>query len=139
MARTDSTSVEGVLGSDYNGTTVLTPYITAANLIVTRMNECAVRKGYTISDTELLTIETWLAAHAYVQMDQTLASKSTQQASASFHGQTAMNFDNSKYGQMAQSIDPSSCLSALNKRQRASLNWLGKTETEQIDYADRMQ
>jgi hypothetical protein len=70
-------------------------------------------------------IERWLSAHFYALSDQTLASKSTSKASGSFHGQTQMDFDSTKYGQAAQNIDTSGCLRAIGKRQFGSSKWLG--------------
>ena len=141
MPRTTVGKVQNILaaGEDYNGETSLQPYVDAATLLVTRVAACAVERGRDLTSDELEMIERWLAAHCYVQSDQTYASKSTSKASASFHGQTGLRLDNSKYGQMALALDTSGCLQALTavQRQVASAFWLGKVPSEQTDYVDR--
>lgn len=139
MARTTDELVKGVLLLDYDSrrTPSLTPFINAANLVVTRVATCATAKDVTLSSDELEMIERWLAAHMYVQSDQTFASKSTSGASASHHGQTGMGLENSKYGQTAMMLDPSGCLAAIDKRQSAGAHWLGKPPSEQTAYVDR--
>jgi hypothetical protein len=126
-------------GNDYDldNEPSLEPFIDTATVIVTRVAACAVRKGITLSAAELELIERWLAAHCYVQSDQTYANKSTGGASAGFQGQYGMQLMNSKYGQMALSVDYSGCLNAITTRQRVSITWLGKRPSQQTDYVDR--
>ncbi len=144
MARTTETAVKGVLrlgseGGDYDDANnpSLTPYIESASLIVTRLATRAADKGVTLSTTEKEMIERWLAAHSYCMSDQTYASRSTSKASASFHGQTGMGLDATKYGQHAKMLDPSGCLTALASGKRAGGFWLGKTDSEKLDYEQR--
>ena len=144
MARTNSTNVQGVLrlgsqGGDYDdaNSPSLTPFIDTATAIVDRVNTCATDREVTLTTAELELIERWLAAHCYVQTDQSYASKSTAGASASFHGQTGMGLENSKYGQMALSLDPSGCLKAISQSRKVRAVWLGKIPSEQTDYVDR--
>lgn len=145
MARTDSDTVKGVLrlgsvGGDYDdvvGNPSLIPYIDAATLVVDRVASCAARRSRTLSTDELLKIETWLAAHFYAMSDQTYSSKSTSGASGSFHGQTGMNLDATKYGQTAKTLDYSGCLTAIDKRAFAGFTWLGKVPSEQVPYDQR--
>lgn len=138
MARTSSSSVQGVLLQDYdsNRSPDLSPFIDTANAIVTRAAACATARGITLSDSELELIERWLAAHCYKMSDQAVASRNTGKAGGSFQGQTAMYFESTKYGQTAVGLDYSGCLTALNKP-RAQAFWLGKPESDQIDYEDR--
>lgn len=141
MARTTAKAVVDVLapGKDYD--TVLNPslqpFIDAANSIVNRVKTCAIAKGLALSTSELEIIERWLAAHYYVQSDQTYASKNTSNASASFQGKTEKFIEGSKYGQAAINLDYSGCLSAISKRTFASATWYGKPPSAQIDYKDR--
>ncbi len=139
--RTTTSAVAAVMlpGKDYDTDAApsLQPFIDTASVIVDRVNTCATNKGITLSVGELELIERWLAAHCYCMSDQTYASKNTEGAGASFHGQTGLNLDATKYGQMAQSLDYSGCLSAINKRARASGFWLGKAPSSQINYNDR--
>lgn len=143
MARTDADAVKGILLDDYDpapevGDAVdLSPFIATATVIVSRVATCAAAKDLTLSAEELELIERWLAAHCYAMSDQTLASTSTEGASASFHGQTGMRLEATKYGQMATTLDFSGCLTAIDKRQVARGFWLGKPRSEQIPYVDR--
>lgn len=142
MARTTAAAVKLVLaaGGDYDTENLpdLTPYIDAASMIVSRIDSCAVEKEIEYSDSDLETIERWIAAHAYAMSDQTYASKSTGGQSASFQGQTGMYLEATKYGQMALSLDYSGCLGLLGKPViKASAVWLGKTVPERIDWEDR--
>lgn len=148
MARTSSSAVQAILrpgsqGGDYDdlNSPSLTPFIEAASSIVDDVVACVARKGLTaFSSAKLELIERWVAAHSYVMSDQTYASRSTAGASASFHGQTGMYLEATKYGQMAMSLDSSGCLAAVtsgSQRKTASLRWGGKRPSEQTDYADR--
>ena len=139
MPRTTSSEVQGVLLADYNSNTSpdLTPFITIANLMVTRVATCAATKGKTLSTDELLMLETLLAAHAYQQSDQGYTSRSTGGASGSFQGQTGMYLEGSKYGQLALNLDYSGCLAAISKRQTAGGSWLGTTDTAAQTYDER--
>ena len=139
MSRTTAAAVKLVLNRDYDfkHDPDLTPYIDAASSLVDDVADCAVAKGAALSDAKLELIERWLSAHFYQQSDMGFASKSTQGASASFHGRTDMGGDSTLYGQSAQALDPSGCLRALLKGARASLEWLGKTTAEQIPYDQR--
>ena len=142
VARTNPNAVQtllrsGAADSDYDGVSSLTPHIDTANVIVTRVNTCAVSKGITLSSTELELIERWLAAHSYVMSDQTYASKKTGERSAVFHGKTGMSLEATKYGQMALTLDISGCLKAISRGIRQEVVWLGKAPSDQIDYSDR--
>ena len=139
MPRTNSTAVKELLLSDYDTDTnpSLDVFISTANVITTRVNTCATARSITLSSDELELIERWLAAHFYVMNDQTFSSKSTQGASASFHGQTGMNLDASKYGQSAKIVDYSGCLTAIAERRTARAFWMGRPPSEQTAYTDR--
>ena len=117
----------------------LTPFIDTANVVVTRVAACALRKGITLSAAELELIERWLAALYYCQSDKPYASRSTAGASGSFHGQTGMYLTSTLYGQTALNIDSSGCLDAIanGPRKTATASWLGKAPSEQTDYMDR--
>lgn len=141
MARTTADLVKAVLapGLDYDlvRNPSLDPFISMATNLVDRVATCATSAGNPHSTAELLDMETWLAAHFYVQSDQTKASKSTAGASASFHGQTGMRLENSKYGQGALTMDFTGCLGSLSSAVRAGGWWLGKPQNEQIDWDQR--
>ena len=139
MARTTTLLVQGILVGDYDGSTDLTPYIDTASLFVDEVEECAINKGRPLSAAKLEMIERWLAAHFYGQSDKPLTQKSTQDASATFAGQTGMYLESTLYGQTASRLDPSGCLQAIagNERKVASLFWAGKPPSTQTDYIDR--
>ena len=135
MARTTTTLVQGLLrsaanGGDYDGSTDLTPYVNAANLIMNRVVTCATNKGITLTSDEAEMIERYLAAHCYGMADQPYASQSMGGASASYQGRTDLGIDGTKYGQVAQSLDPSGCLKAIAKGYQTMFFWGGKTPTD---------
>lgn len=143
--RTTITAVQTLLGTDPSGdydaenSPSLQPFVDTATVIVDRVATCANTRGYALSDGEAELIERWLAAHYYVQRDQTYASGSQGGASGSFQGQTGMYLESSKYGQSAIRLDWSGCLGALNKgtQNAASMFWGGKMASEALDYDDR--
>jgi hypothetical protein len=139
MARTNAAAVQALLGNDYDADAApsLTPRIETATVIVDRVATCATAKAITLTAAELELIERWLSAHFYAMTDQTYSSKSTGGASASFHGQTGLALDATKYGQTAKLLDYSGCLTAIGGRQVASGAWLGKRPSEQTLYTDR--
>lgn len=116
----------------------LQPFIDTATAVVDRVLQCVARKGGSMSDAEKELMERWLAAHFYAMTDQTYAEKVTDKSEGKFHGQTGMYLEATKYGQTAGGVlDPYGCLTALDKKRRASGSWLGKPENEQINYDDR--
>src|SRR5574343_470286 len=88
---------------------------------------------------ELDESEKYLAAHFYAIRDQQYTSKSTGKASASFQGQTGKGLDYSHWGQTAKLLDVTGFLARLDAapRANASMAWLCKPPSEQIDYEDR--
>ena len=143
MARTNAAAVKTLMapGRDYDTrrNPDLSPFIDTASLMVDRVAECAEEEGDSLSDAALELIERWLSAHFYQQSDQGYSSKSTGGASGSFHGQTGMRLEGTKYGQTALDLDHSGCLQAITgeSRAEASLDWLGKPPSEQIPLRDR--
>ena len=139
MPRTTNDDVIEVLGRDYDtvNTPSLEPYIRAAGLIVDRVYTCSVRKDKTLTTDELFELETWLAAHLYVQSDQNLSSKSTLGASGQFQGRTEKRLEASKYGQSCIGIDYSGCLLNQFERNVGGLDWLGLPDSDQLDYWER--
>lgn len=137
--RTSQAKVADILGSNYNGTSPLKPFILTANLLTDWLVTCA--GTGTLSDAELAQIEAYLAAHFYGHQDQFFASKSTGGASGSFQGQTAMILSSSYYGQTALLLDHSGCLAkrnleALEGKRTADIQWLGSTGDESRAYDD---
>ena len=142
MARTTVQAVEGILldnyGPDEDGVSPsLTPFIEAANSLVSRVATCATTRGITLSAAELELIERWLAAHFYSVSDRPLQEEKTLDAFGKFQGKTDMGLNSSYFGQTAKDVDPSGCLASLTSRKRITMNWLGKAKSDQIDYRDR--
>ena len=138
--RTTIGAVKGIMepGRDYNGHTDLMPFIATANAVVNRVVNLAVTaRNMAIQSTDAELIERWLAAHFYCQSDKTYQSKSTQGASGSFTGQTAMGLKSTLYGQTAKVMDPSGVLEAIDERKFAGGHWLGKVSSEWIPYDQR--
>ena len=139
MARVTSSEVQEILdpGENYDGSSVLTPYITIANLLITRVNTCATAKGITLSSEELMELERWVAAHAYASTDPTYVKKWTGDAGGEFTGKFGMRLEGTRYGQMALALDPSGCLAAITNNKTAGAFWAGKNAPDQIDVVDR--
>lgn len=137
--RTSLTAVEEILGDatqnpigNWDGVTSLQPYIDKASALVDRVATCASQKGMDLSSTELEIIERWLAAYNYTVFDPLYKSRSTSGGSGAF-----VRADGNDYKQAALESDPSGCLNAYLKQQRASGAWLGKVKADQIDAEDR--
>ena len=126
MPLTNATAVQGILLGNYTPGADLSGFIEIAANMVTQMLDCATGKGVTISATTAELIERNLAAHYYGHGDQFFQSKSTKGASGSFQGQTGKGLEGSQYGQTAMMLDPSGCLSAMNKGGRIQMQWLGR-------------
>lgn len=128
MARTTTDDVEEILemtpGLD------VTPYITAANLLITRVNTCATNKGITLTSAELEQMERWMAAHFYTVRDQRYIEKWTEKAKGMFDRKN-------DYAATAKALDPSGCLAAFLSGKRLVAAWLGKAPSDQTDYEDR--
>ncbi len=127
MPATTVTAVQAVLGTNWDGTTDLTPFIDTADVVMGRVKTCAFNKGNALSDVEVEVIERWLAAHYYCVQDPTYKSRNTASASGSFQGNTDMYLESTPFGQQAARLDWSGCLQAIAGKQRASasLIWLG--------------
>lgn len=141
--RTDADAVKAILLRDYDtrNNPGLTPYLTAANLLVNRLATYAIENETILTDEELTVIEAWLAAHFYKHgPDQAFASKATEGASASFQGQTGMGLKGTKYGQTAIDLDYSGFLLSIANGSgtvTASGVWLGTPYRDQTSWSER--
>lgn len=131
MARTNPIKVQDILGGNYDTINCpsLKPFIESAGLILDRVIECATSKGITHTAGELAAMEMWVAAYLYTISDPIYASKTTANSSASY-------FERS-YLDPAYMLDPSGCLKAIIKGTIASIEWLGKPPSAQLDYDQR--
>lgn len=131
--------MKGILQRDYDfkNTPSLEPFIASASVIVDQVVVMAAQKNKSMPAPQLELIERWLSAHMYCMNDRVFASKSQGGASASFAGSLSEGFDATLYGQTAQRIDTSNCLTNIDKKQYASMTWLGKPPSAQIPYNNR--
>lgn len=137
--RTSTTEVQDQLGRNYDRKTPLTKFIKTANVVVNAIVRCASAKRATaLLDEQLQEIECLLACHYYQRADPGFAAKNTGRSSATMHGQTGMMLQSTMYGQDALGLDTTGCLASFNNGGKIQFKWLGKTESEQIDYNERM-
>lgn len=129
--RTTPGAVKEILGQNYDTINCpsLKPFIDSASVIIDRVITCATNRGVTHTAAELRLMEMWIAAYLYTINDPLYKSKSTADASASFADRS--------YLDPAKMIDSSGCLNTIMSGNRASLDWLGKPLSEQLDYFDR--
>lgn len=134
MARTTSTAVQTLLGGNYDADNQpsLSPFIDAANLIVTRCDTLASANGYTLSTAEKEMIERYLSAHLYTVQDALYSSRSTLGASGSF-----IRDKDGDYLKAAKMIDPSGALATVLDNNTAGGAWLGKTVSETLSFDER--
>lgn len=142
MSRASVDDVKAIIEYDDIDRPDLRPHIRAAeNLVNWLENTCDVDN--VLTNGQLRDIETWLAAHFYNIRDQGYQTKSTQSASGTFQGQTAMHLQSSYWGQTAMLLDVTGCLAKLNKemeeggKRKVKVKWLGKAPSSQTDYKDR--
>jgi len=118
MTRRASVSkVQQVLGSLWDGSTDLEPFMSAAEALTDWL--ASEDGGDQLNATLLTEIEAYLAAHFYQATDLPLQAERVGAATATYQGRTG-------YG-----------LSATQHGQRAGAAWLGKTESEQLTYDER--
>ncbi len=130
MARVTAADVQEIIEVD--ATISLTPFITIANLMVTK--HC-VDTGFTAD--ELFEIERWLSAFFYAVRDPRTTSEGAEGVSASYQKSSSLGLDANEYGQMVKRLDWSGALAALDNssksglRRTVSLEWLG-TENDEL-------
>lgn len=138
--RTDTGRVQALLADNYDGQTDVQQFIDTATVIVDRVVQQAARKirPVTLLDPELELIERWLACHFYCLNDPLYMNKGEDGASGSHQRAPAVEgFESTDYGKGACRIDYSGCLRAIGRRDIASVAWLGKPPSAQIDAEDR--
>lgn len=88
----------------------LTPFIAAANIIVTN-----VVTDSAIDADHLKEIERWLSAHCVsMGRDMRVAKEKADDASVEYQGKTKMHLEATLYGQMAMDLDTSGALTEWN-------------------------
>lgn len=109
--RTTDDLVEGIIEVD--SSIVLTPFIGAANVLVTKW---CTELDVDYTTDELIQIETWLAAHFYSVRDMRVEKEKAGPVAATYQSKVDLGFSTSHYGQMAMTLDYYGGLAALNKR-----------------------
>jgi hypothetical protein len=132
--RTTDDLVEAIIEVD--SSIVLTPFIAAANAIVT---QCCSNLSVNYSTEELQQIETWLSAHMYTVRDGRAFREKAGSVSEELQSKVALGFSTSHYGQTAMRLDYYGGLAALDasilrgRTKAPSVTWLGKTRDEVND------
>jgi len=131
MARVTAADVQEIVEVD--SAISLTPFITVANLMVTK--HCT---DVSFTAAELFVIEKWLSAHFYAIRDKRVTSESADGIGQSLQHVEDLGLDANEYGQMAKRLDWSGALAALDNssksglRKSVSLSWLGEENTETV-------
>ena len=133
--RTSESAVRSIIETD--SALTVTPFIDQASVIVDDLVVNDVDSLLSVARLEL--IERNLAAHFYSRRDPQYQSKATAGASATFQGQTGMGYDSTYWGQDAKRLDLTGRLALMDKepRAKATMVWLGKPPSTQLDYEDR--
>ena len=113
--RTTALEVCAIIETDLTEDEIL-PFILPASALV---DEHLADFTPVINDDLLLQIETYLAAHFLSLFDPRASKEAADGVSFTYEGKTDMALDASKYGQMAQVLDPSGKLKQLSKDTRA--------------------
>jgi hypothetical protein len=132
VPRTTDAAVQGII--DHDTTIPLTPFIEAANALVT---EKCTDSGYDATRLEL--IERWLSAHFYAIRDPRVALESVKGVMQQFSRKIGFNLQLTHYGQMAMVMDTDGNLASLSKslekggKGTASIGWLGTGDSQGND------
>ena len=133
MARVTEPEVAAIIQTDK--TLSLAPFIATATALTDHVS--AQDSNSVLTDALLVEIEKYLAAHFYAHRDQQYMEKTTGDARAKFQVAVEVGLASTQWGRTAVDLDVSGTLASLKDQNRASMSWLGKTKTEQIDYVDR--
>lgn len=110
MARVTAEEVQAIISYD-PAITDITPFITAANLLITQKFT-----GSGVSEALLKEMERWLAAHYIAIRDPRLRSEKIGDAANTYQGQEGMYLDATLYGQQVKTLDPTGTLANIGKR-----------------------
>ena len=133
MARVTSEEVQAIM-KDYDSAIDLDAFITAANLLITGVCNDS---GY--SAAELKEIERWYSAHLYCINDPQLAEAEAGNGKSKYQYKVDLAINQTRYGQMAMTLDYKGNLSQLNKRivdgeqSSISINWMGEDYDSEED------
>lgn len=115
-ARVTEVEVEEIIEVD--SSLSLTPFITAANIIV---NDNLSDSSLSIATATLKEIERWLAAHlTQIRSNSLVRSEGVKGVTQAFQYRLGLNLQSTMYGQQAMMLDPTGTLAKLNKGEDAS-------------------
>ena len=129
--RTTNALVEGII--EVESAIVLTPFIAAANHLV---NQCCTDLDEDYTAAELITIETWMAAHVYTVREMRAESEKAGPVSEKKQSKVDLGFATSHYGQMAMTLDYKGRLAQLNEKIKKGISnvvgviWYGTEEDD---------
>lgn len=124
--RTTAPEVCAIIETDLEGDAVL-PFIEVASVLV---DEHLNAESPPITPTLLSKIETYLSAHFLTLWDPRSQKEEAGDTKFTYEGKTAMGLDSSKYGQMAQTLDPTGKLSQLDSDDRQNFIFRIGNETD---------
>lgn len=128
MARVTADEVKEIIDVD-SSITNLTPFITAANLLVNA--ECT---DSSLSDELLKEIERWLSAHFIAIRDTRSASEGAGSVRISYQYKLGLNLNVTLYGQQCLLLDTSGALARLNKgKVHASVSFVGGDLSDELE------
>lgn len=125
--RVEDTDVRAIITT---AITDISPYITVASMLTDRVATAGTSAGITVGTTTLFEIERWLSAHAITAADNRSSSEGVTGGGAganiSYQYKLGLNLQNSHYGQMALSLDPTGLLNKISKGiKAASMTFIG--------------
>lgn len=136
--RTTASLVGGIIEVDDTiivTASLLDPFMQAANLLINRLLVPAKKSDGTpffTDETELQTIETWLAAHFYAVRDPRIQFDGVKSLMTRYESHVGLNLNNTRYGQAAMTLDASGALAEFNRtlakgpiKRRVGVWWLG--------------
>ncbi len=97
----------------------LVAFIASAGVIVGAEGCDLLGKGVTVATID--EVQKWLAAHLGTANDPRVESHRTSGHTVAFESKIDLGLDSSRYGQMAKRLDPTGCLSQLDKADRIPL------------------
>lgn len=141
MATADSVKEVMAPGGDYDldEANSLTVFIRMGNALAARVATCSADTDFPLSSDEQTDLASLLAAHFYKCSDQQKSDEKIEVSQVAYRGmKDGEGLKATLYGQAALTLDPSGCLASIaGGRPTAEILWLGKVESEQIDWEDR--
>ena len=115
----------------------LTPFITVGNITTNRVAQAGIDADSIVPAATLFEIERWLSAHFSCALDPRSAKEGVGGGSAradiSYQYKLGLNLQNTYYGQVAISLDPTGTLNSISKGQiPASFVFVGSDVSDKL-------